>query len=116
MLPGAVKNWQLAASDPYAWINDVVLPAYKAKGIKDPAAIQAHLGTMFQAATAAQMASIFATDDVREPGINTCGNALVKQLAKSDVRTAAHDEGAMAHSVRVSTSKRRIKENILRGA
>jgi hypothetical protein len=65
LLPGGVKGWQEAASNPYGWVNDVLLPALQAHGIKDKDQIQAVIGTIFQQATAAQMAGIFATQQAR---------------------------------------------------
>jgi len=65
LMPGGVKGWELAASDPYAWVNNVLLPALHAHGISSPQAVQAVIGTIFQQATAAQMAGIFATQQPR---------------------------------------------------
>jgi hypothetical protein len=65
LLPGGVKGWQIAAQDPYAWVNDVLLPALKEHSITDPEDIQSHIATIFQQATAAQMAGIFATQQQR---------------------------------------------------
>jgi hypothetical protein len=65
LLPGGVKGWQLAASDPYAWVNEVLLPALKSHGITSPEEIQGRIATIFQQATAAQMVSIFATQQAR---------------------------------------------------
>lgn len=65
LLPGGVKGWELAASDPYAWVNDVLLPALHAHGITSPQAVQSVIGTIFQQATAAQMAGVFATQQAR---------------------------------------------------
>jgi hypothetical protein len=69
LLPGAVKGWRLAAEDPYAWVNEVLLPSLKDKKTKkritDPQEIQAILGTIFQKGTAAQMAGIYATQQAR---------------------------------------------------
>jgi phosphotransferase system IIB component len=65
LLPGGVKGWELAAHDPYAWTNEVLLPALKAHGITSKEEIQAVIGTMFQQATAAQMVGIFATQQAR---------------------------------------------------
>ena len=65
LLPGGIVGSQLAASDPYAWVNQVLLPALQKHGITDKGQIQAVIGTIFQQATAAQMAGIFATQQAR---------------------------------------------------
>lgn len=62
---GGVKGWELAARDPYAWVNQVLLPAFAAKGITDPEEIQAKISTIFQQRTAAQLATIFALQQGR---------------------------------------------------
>jgi hypothetical protein len=65
LLPGGVVGADLAASDPYAWVNERLLPALKAHGITSPEDIQATIATIFQQGTAAQMAGIFATQQSR---------------------------------------------------
>jgi hypothetical protein len=65
LLPGGVKGWELASHDPYAWVNDMLLPALHKHHIDSPEAIQAVIGTIFQQGTAAQMAGIFATQQPR---------------------------------------------------
>lgn len=65
MSPGAVKGAGLAASDPYAWVNEVFLPALAKKHVTDPAKIQELISIMFQQGTAAQMVGLFATQQPR---------------------------------------------------
>jgi hypothetical protein len=65
LLPGGVKGADLAASDPYAWVNERLLPALTTHGITSQEDIQAVIATIFQQGTAAQMASIFATQQSR---------------------------------------------------
>ncbi len=65
LMPGGVKGWQIAAHDPYAWVNEILLPTLQKHGITDKDAIQARIGTIFQQATAAQLVSIFATQQAR---------------------------------------------------
>jgi hypothetical protein len=65
LLPGGVKGWELASHDPYAWVNDMLLPALHKHGISKSEDVQAVIGTIFQQATAAQMAGIFATQQPR---------------------------------------------------
>lgn len=63
--PGGIVAADLAASDPYAWVNDVFLPALAKKGITDPKDIQTEIATMFRDSTAAQLVSVFATQQKR---------------------------------------------------
>jgi hypothetical protein len=65
LLPGGVVGADLAASDPYAWVNEKLLPALKSHGITSQEDIQATIATIFQQGTAAQMAGIFATQQAR---------------------------------------------------
>jgi len=65
ILPGGVKGAALAASDPYAWVNDVFLPALKEKGVTDPHEIQNEIAAIFRDRTAAQIVGIFATQQSR---------------------------------------------------
>lgn len=63
--PGAVVGTDLARSDPYEWVNQVLLPAFKAKGIEDPGAIGDHISAIFGNRMAQQIVSIFATQQGR---------------------------------------------------
>jgi hypothetical protein len=65
LLPGGVVGADLAASDPYAWVNEKLLPGLKSHGITSQEDIQATIATIFQQGTAAQMASLFATQQAR---------------------------------------------------
>ncbi|WP_159104012.1 hypothetical protein [Rhodopseudomonas sp. B29] len=65
LLPNGISQGQLAASDPYAWVNDVMLPAMARKGITDPKKIQDEIAVMFRDSTAAQLVSILASQQAR---------------------------------------------------
>lgn len=65
LLPNGIKEGRLASEDPYAWVNDVFLPALAKQGVTDPKEIQDHIATMFRDSTAAQMVGIFATQQKR---------------------------------------------------
>lgn len=65
IMPGGMKNSKLAASDPYAWVNKVFLPALARGGVTDPQDIQERIATMFGNRVAAQFVSILATQQQR---------------------------------------------------
>jgi hypothetical protein len=58
---GAIQDWQLAAVNPYEWVNKILLPAMAKKGIIDPLQIQEVVSSMFSKSTAAQLVGILAT-------------------------------------------------------
>jgi hypothetical protein len=59
--PGGVQSSDLAASNPYRWINEVFLPALQRHGITDPNKIQEEIAAVFRDRVGAQLVSIFAT-------------------------------------------------------
>lgn len=63
--PGAISHSALAAMNPYEWVNQILLPAMAKKGIVDPQKIQEVIATVFSNQSAAQMVSIFATQQSR---------------------------------------------------
>jgi hypothetical protein len=65
--PGAVAGWQLAAHDPYAWVNDVFLPALKAHGVTDKDQILGEIATIFGSGrqSSGALVSILATQQAR---------------------------------------------------
>ncbi|MDX3970659.1 MAG: hypothetical protein QHD01_29265 [Bradyrhizobium sp.] len=68
VLPGAIAGQeylQPGATDPYAWVNKVLIPALAKKGVTDPAQIQEVIAAMASQQTTAQMMSIFATQQAR---------------------------------------------------
>jgi hypothetical protein len=65
LMPGGVIGADIARSDPYAWVNQVFLPALAKKGVTDPQAIAEIISTSFQAGTAAQLVQILATQQPR---------------------------------------------------
>jgi hypothetical protein len=52
-------------TDPYQWVNSVLLPALAKKGVTDPAKIQEVIAAIASQTTTAQMMSIFATQQSR---------------------------------------------------
>lgn len=68
ILPGAIMGQeylQPGATDPYAWVNKVLIPQLAKKGVTDPAKIQEVIAAMASQQTTAQMMSIFATQQSR---------------------------------------------------
>ena len=65
VLPGGVKEARLAASDPYAWVNQVLLPALAEKGVTEKDQIQDVVAGVFRDRTAAQLVGILATQQSR---------------------------------------------------
>jgi hypothetical protein len=71
--PGAVAGGDLVGSDPLKFLQNILLPAFKAHGITDDKAIVNELGTLFTNRTAAAMYSLLfqQIDKVRKNmGIN----------------------------------------------
>lgn len=66
--PGGVvgsEYLQPGSTDPYQWVNKVLLPHLAAKGVTDPAKIQEVIAAIASQTTTAQMMSIFATQQAR---------------------------------------------------
>jgi hypothetical protein len=68
VLPGAIAGQeylQPGATDPYAWVNKVLIPHLAQKGVTDPSQVQEVIAAMASQQTTAQMMSIFATQRAR---------------------------------------------------
>lgn len=68
ILPGAIMGQEFlqpGATDPFAWVNKVLIPQLAKKGVTDPAKIQEVIAAMASQQTTAQMMSIFATQQSR---------------------------------------------------
>jgi len=65
LMPNGIATGRLAAENPYAWVNQVLLPALAAHGITDPKEIQDQIAALFKDSTAAQMVSVLATQQSR---------------------------------------------------
>lgn len=66
--PGGIvgqEYLQPGAEDPYAWVNNVLLPHLAAKGVTDPGKIQEVIAAIASQTTTAQMMGIFATQQSR---------------------------------------------------
>ena len=68
VLPGGILGQEYlkpGKTDPYNWVNEVLLPHLASKGVTDPAEIQEVITAMSSQATTGQMLSIFATQQSR---------------------------------------------------
>jgi len=68
ILPGAIMGQeylQPGSTDPYAWVNNVLIPQLRKKGVTEPAKIQEVIAALASQTTTAQMMSIFATQQAR---------------------------------------------------
>lgn len=68
VLPGAFAGQEYLTpgqTDPYAWVQKVLLPQLTKKGVTDPGQIQEVIAALASQQTAAQMMSIFATQSGR---------------------------------------------------
>lgn len=63
--PGGMKESRLAASDPYQWVNQVLMPALAAHGITDPQHVQEEIAAMFGNRVAEQLVTILANQRSR---------------------------------------------------
>lgn len=68
VLPGAFAGQeylQPGKTDPYGWVNNILLPALAQKGVTDPGQIQEVIAALASQQTTAQMMAIFATQQKR---------------------------------------------------
>lgn len=68
VLPGAIMGQeylQPGSTDPYQWVNKVLIPQLAKKGVTDPSKIQEVIAAMASQQTTAQMMAIFATQQSR---------------------------------------------------
>lgn len=68
VLPGAFGGQEFlrpGQTDPYAWVNQFLLPQLAKKGVTDPGEIQEVIAALSSQQTAAQMMAIFATQQGR---------------------------------------------------
>jgi hypothetical protein len=66
--PGGVKGAEYLTpgqTDPYLWVNKILIPALNAKGITDPAQQQQMIAALASKSTTAQMLAIFASQQAR---------------------------------------------------
>jgi len=113
VLPGGIvgsEYLQPGKTDPYAWVNKILLPHLAAKGITDPAQIQEVIAAMASKQTTGQMLSIFATQQqriekdwhlVRGAG----GLASASLFLKSDPKTGLKAVQSQFDNVLTTSSK-----------
>ncbi len=65
--PGAVRGWELAAADPYAWVNNYLLPAFARAGVTDKQKILGEIATIFGSGrqSSGALVAILATQQAR---------------------------------------------------
>ncbi len=63
--PGAVKGWELFATDPYRWAQEIWLPALTRKGITDRQKILSETAIVFRDQTAQQFMDVLETQQPR---------------------------------------------------
>jgi hypothetical protein len=75
--PGALKGYDEYTASPYAWMNDVLLPALAAKGITDKQKILDEMGTLMGNRTGSNLFGIMYTNDGRiKNAMQTMGGAM----------------------------------------
>jgi len=65
VLPGAVKGYELAKSDPYRWVNEVLLPTLAAHGVKTKEQIENFGAILGSKRTTGQALGIMSTQQSR---------------------------------------------------
>jgi hypothetical protein len=108
--PHGIVGGDLAASDPYAWVNEVFLPALASHGVTDPKDIQTEIATMFRDTTAAQLVAVLATQQKRiekdwglihgAKGLDSADNFL-----KSDPKVLQKAVGAQFENILANTTE-----------
>jgi hypothetical protein len=63
--PGGILGSDLAMTNPYRWVNEILLPQLAKHGVTDPDKIQEIISTLYSKGTAAQLVSLFATQQAR---------------------------------------------------
>ena len=120
-----VKGWEVAQSDPNAWVRDYLIPALDKVGIKDKADVMRELGTLFQNQMAGQMVSLLATQQSRidkdaalirnAPGLEAADKALREDphLAWEALKASIESlTGALLQSVKAADSMAGLAKGI----
>jgi len=110
--PGGIvgqEYLQPGKTDPYAWVNNILIPALAKKGVTDPSQVQEVIAAMASQQTTAQMMGIFATQQSRiEKDKNLIagaeGMSAADKFLKSDPKVAASAIGAQIDNVLANTS------------
>ncbi len=112
VLPGAFAGQeylQPGKTDPYGWVNGVLLPKLAAKGVTDPAQIQEVIAALASQQTTAQMMSIFATQQARikkdaELIAHAKGGEAAENFQKNDPKVIAKSIGAQIDNTLANTT------------
>lgn len=113
VLPGAIAGQeylQPGKTDPYAWVNNVLIPKLAEKGVTDPAKIQEVIAAMASQQTTAQMMSIFATqqgriDKDKHLIEGAKGTEAADDFQKNDPKVIAKSIGAQVDNVLSNTAQ-----------
>jgi hypothetical protein len=111
--PGGVAGEEYlrpGQTDPYLWINKVLVPALAKKGVTDPAKIQEVIAAVASQQTSAQMMSIFATQQSRiEKDQHLVGGAkggaAAEEFQKNDPKVIRKSIGAQADNLLANTTE-----------
>src|SRR5258708_18250575 len=111
--PGGIvgqEYLQPGATDPYGWVNNVLLPALAKKGVTDPSEIQEVIAAMDSQQTTAQMMSIFATQQSRIEKDKSLiagaeGMSAADKFLAHDPKVAAKAIGAQIDNVLANTTE-----------
>ena len=111
--PGGIvgqEYLQPGATDPYAWVNNVLIPALAKKGVTDPSKIQEVIAAMASQQTTAQMMSIFATQQSRIEKDKSLiagaeGMSAADKFLAHDPKVAAKAIGAQIDNVLANTTE-----------
>jgi hypothetical protein len=96
--PGAVKETDMMTQAPFQWMQQVLLPAFSAKGITDKQAVLNEIGAIFTNRTAAQFYSTMYTQQAtieKNMKLNS-GAAGIDELTKNAKTTLAGKEIELA--------------------
>ncbi|MGN1285151.1 MAG: hypothetical protein ACI4XG_00955 [Bradyrhizobium sp.] len=112
VLPGAFAGQeylQPGKTDPYGWVNNVLLPKLAAKGVTDPHQIQEVIAALASQQTTAQMMSIFATQQARikkdaELIAHAKGGEAAELYQQNDPKVIAKSIGAQFDNILSNTT------------
>ncbi len=97
-------------TDPYMWVNKVLIPALAKKGVTDPSKIQEIIAAISSQQTTAQMMAIFATQQARiekdkELVAGAKGGSAAEDYQKNDPKVIRKSIGAQADNLLANTTE-----------
>jgi hypothetical protein len=111
--PGGIvgqEYLQPGATDPYAWVNNILIPALAKKDVTDPSKIQEVIAAIASQTTTAQMMGIFATQQARIEKDRSLiagaeGMSAADKFLTSDPKVAGAAIAAQVDNVLSNTTK-----------